>query len=142
MPFHVSIIPDLENSRFQIWPEVGMGWQKRDPAFRPLESENIPAHALHIQFERMALAENQPVGFYGQMTDPAAVSGFGQVLCLLHTSESIIRDAPDILVSIHCSHEPLPLEKDPLAPAGIRPVWSGHEGIIGFGSLVVDPTRA
>lgn len=137
MPFHVSIIPELQHSRFKIWPEPGWGWKTCGPEGQRV-IENIPTQPLSIRFERMAFAGAEPVGFHGQMIEPAATHGFGEVLCLLHTCEWISKEAPSIPVSIHCAHGPLSLREDPLAPTGVRPVWTGVTGVIDFGHLVLD----
>lgn len=142
MPFHVSIIPELENSRFKIWPEWGWGWLMCCP-HRPLAVEDIPKQPLGIHFERMAFAGHEPVGFHGLMVDPGTTFGFDEVLCLLHTCEWISKEAPSIPVSIYCAHEPLPLEDDILTPTGVRPLRAdGVAGVIGFGSLVLDGLKS
>lgn len=137
MPFHFSIIHELENSRFKIWPEWGWGWKTCGPHGQR-EIEDIPTQPLGIRFERMVYAGAGPVGFHGQMIEPGATRGFSQALCLLHTCEWILKEMPSIPVSIHCAHEPLTLGEYPLAPTGVRPLWSGIAGVIGFGSLVLD----
>lgn len=137
MPFHVSIIPELENSRFKVWPAWGWGWKTCEPQGQR-EIENIPTQPLGIRFERMVFAGDDPVGFHGQMIEPSITDGFGEVLCLLHTCEWIAKESPSVPVSIHCAHEPLNLREDPLAPTGVSPVWTGVTGDVGFGHLVLE----
>lgn len=139
MPFTADFSACLQGSLALIVPQHGWGW-RRITSTGSIDIEDIPQHDILIQVKSFVFRENEMVGFYGIVTDPNLIDGNSVVLCLLHTCELIdLGTSPP--VSIHCATEKVPADGDALAPCGLKPVWGGMEGILGWGQLIADSSK-
>jgi hypothetical protein len=136
MPFTPDFSKCLQGSMVLIVPQHGWGWRKM-MSTGAIDLEDIPQHDILVRVESFVTHENELFGFYGVATDPALIDDESVVLCLLHTCERVGLDTCPP-VSIHCSAEKVPVEAAALAPCGLKPVWDGMTGLLGWGQLIID----
>lgn len=133
MPFGEKCIDQLNEAGASIHFTRGWGWQSIHDGLIRL-AQQPAGTTLVAKIVSWISRDGRAVGFKGRIDVGLFEPSIGSMVCLLHTSERIgEKDAAP--VSLHFSNDSLALVKDALSPCGLRPVWEGGHGVIGYGIL-------
>lgn len=133
MPFGEKYIDQLNEAGASIHFTQGWGWQfLHDGLIRPAQ---LPARKTRVaKIVSWISRDGRAVGFKGRIEGDIFEPPIGSMVCLLQTSEHI-GEKDKAPVSLHFSNDSLALVEDALSACGLRPVWEGCQGVIGYGIL-------